>query len=160
MKNIRVLLLCVTAMGLASFTTYHFMGAPASYPRFNHAAFYVKDLAISTKFYKETIGLQEIPEPFHDGRHTWFSTGEGHLHVISGAKEATAHEKNTHFCLSVPDFQQFRQRLDELKQPYENWAGGQQAVTKRVDGIEQLYLKDPDGYWLEINSDYGKNTNP
>jgi len=24
-------------------------------------------------------------------------------------------------------------------------------VTNRVDGVHQIYLKDPDGYWLEIN---------
>jgi lactoylglutathione lyase len=33
-------------------------------------------------------------------------------------------------------------------------SGGQPfKVTKRVDGVLQVYLKDIDGYWLEINND-------
>ena len=34
---------------------------------------------------------------------------------------------------------------------YENWAGQSNAVTNRVDGVKQIYFKDPDGYWIEIN---------
>src|SRR6185369_109443 len=51
-------------------------------PRLNHIAVYVVDLKISTAFYKDIIGLDTIPEPFHDGKHTWFSVGvKSHLHV-------------------------------------------------------------------------------
>src|SRR5215510_2852624 len=74
----------------------------------NHIAVYVVDLKISTAFYKDIVGLDTIPEPFHDGKHTWFSIGvKSHLHVISGANAKTAHEKNAHLCFSVasvPDF--------------------------------------------------------
>jgi lactoylglutathione lyase len=154
MKSVTIVMVCLAAMGLASFVTYEMVAPKTNFPQFNHAAYYVKSLAVSTKFYEETIGLEKIPEPFHDGKHTWFSTGQGHLHVIEGAAEITEHDKNTHFCLSVPNFDDFKKRLDDLKYPYENWAGDQLAVTKRVDGIQQLYLKDPDGYWVEINSDY------
>src|SRR5678810_1483556 len=56
----------------------------------NHIAVYVVDLKISTAFYKDIVGLDTIPEPFHDGRHTWFSVGvKSHLHVISGATAKT-----------------------------------------------------------------------
>ena len=34
---------------------------------------------------------------------------------------------------------------------YEDWAGQPFTVTKRVDGVKQIYFKDPDGYWIEIN---------
>ena len=34
---------------------------------------------------------------------------------------------------------------------YENWAGEKSAVTKRVDGVQQIYFQDPDGYWIEVN---------
>ena len=27
-----------------------------------------------------------------------------------------------------------------------------------LDGVKQLYFVDPDGYWIEINNDYPKNT--
>src|SRR5687768_8389459 len=63
----------------------------------NHIAVYVVDLKVATDFYKNVFDLELIPEPFHDGRHTWFSIGPaGHLHIISGAKAAVVHDKNEH----------------------------------------------------------------
>ena len=122
------------------------------HPVLNHVAVYVKDLGISTDFYTNIIQLDTIPEPFHDGRHTWFSIGSNsHLHLIQGAAAVSEHEKNNHLCFSVKSIQTFITLLEKNKIEYENWAGEKYAVTKRVDGVQQLYLKDPDGYWLEIN---------
>jgi lactoylglutathione lyase len=118
----------------------------------NHIAVYVVDLKISTAFYKDIIGLDTIPEPFHDGRHTWFSVGiKSHLHVISGATTKTAHDKNAHLCFSVASVPEFVKVLVKNKVEYENWAGEKMTITTRVDGVKQIYFKDPDGYWIEIN---------
>src|SRR5687768_16138307 len=69
----------------------------------NHIAVYVTDLAKSTAFYKDVFDLEIIPEPFKDGKHTWFSIGPaGHLHLIQGAKAGVEHDKNEHLCFSVP----------------------------------------------------------
>jgi lactoylglutathione lyase len=123
-------------------------------PRLNHIARYVVDLKISTRFYQQVVGLDTIPEPFHDGRHTWFSLGTpGHLHIISGAAAKTPHDKNTHLCFSVPSINEFIANLKKYGVEYENWAGEKNTVTNRVDGVKQLYFKDPDGYWIEINDD-------
>jgi lactoylglutathione lyase len=118
----------------------------------NHIAQYVVNLKTSTDFYISIVGLDTIPEPFHDGRHTWFSVGgNSHLHLIQGAKEATAHEKNSHLCFSVASVTAFIKILEKHNVNYENWAGEKTAVTTRVDGVKQIYFKDPDGYWIEIN---------
>jgi lactoylglutathione lyase len=118
----------------------------------NHIAVYVVDLKTSTTFYKDIIGLDTIPEPFHDGRHTWFSVGvKSHLHVISGATAKTGHDKNTHLCFSVSSVPEFIKNLENNKIEYEDWAGTKMKVTNRVDGVKQIYFKDPDGYWIEIN---------
>ena len=118
----------------------------------NHIAVYVVDLKISTAFYKDIVGLDTIPEPFHDGRHTWFSVGvKSHLHVISGATTKMAHDKNAHLCFSVASVPEFVKALVKNKVEYENWAGEKMAITTRVDGVKQIYFKDPDGYWIEIN---------
>jgi lactoylglutathione lyase len=91
-------------------------------------------------------------EPFHDGRHTWFSVGvKSHLHVISGATTKTAHDKNAHLCFSVASVPEFVKVLVKNKVEYENWAGEKMTITTRVDGVKQIYFKDPDGYWIEIN---------
>jgi len=121
-------------------------------PVLNHIAVYVVDLKISTHFYQQILQLDTIPEPFHDGRHTWFAIGSvGHLHIIQGAKQFTSHDKNNHLCFSVGSVTDFIKILDKHNISYENWAGEKMQVTNRVDGVHQIYLKDPDGYWLEIN---------
>lgn len=126
-------------------------------PVLNHIAVYVKDLKVSSAFYSDVIGLDTIPEPFHDGKHTWYSVSDvSHLHIIQGAKEIITHDKNTHLCFSVPSVEDMIARLNKNKIPYESWIGEKMSVTTRVDGIKQLYFVDPDGYWIEINNDYPK----
>lgn len=126
--------------------------AEAVTPRINHLACYVADLKVSTDFYRDVVGLPVIPEPFHDGRHTWFLIGpRTHLHIISGAKVSLPKDKNTHLCFTVPSVDDFIGRLVKAGVPYENWAGEKSAVTNRVDGVKQIYFQDPDGYWIEIN---------
>lgn len=120
--------------------------------RLNHIAVYVENLKVSTDFYSNIVGLDTIPEPFHDGRHTWFSVGpKSHLHLISGATKKMEHDKNGHLCFSVPSVDDFIKVLAKNKVPFESWTGEQNSVTTRVDGVKQIYFKDPDGYWIEIN---------
>ena len=120
----------------------------------NHLALYVTDLKTSTSFYQEIIGIDTIPEPFHDGKHTWFQIDtHGHLHLIAGATEKLSHNKNTHVCFSVKDMDAIISRLGSAGISYENWAGEKSKFTTRVDGIKQIYFQDPDGYWIEVNND-------
>jgi len=120
--------------------------------RLNHIALYVVDLKISSDFYSQIVGLDTIPEPFHDGRHTWFSVGpKSHLHIISGAREKKEQDKNSHLCFSVPSVLDFINILNKNNIPFENWAGEKSTFTNRVDGVKQVYFRDPDGYWVEVN---------
>lgn len=126
--------------------------ADAVAPRINHVAFYVRDLKVSTDFYQQVIGLEMIPEPFHDGRHSWFLIGpKTHLHIISGATETLPKVKNAHLCFTVPSVDAFVARLVKARVSYENLLGEKSAITLRPDGVKQIYFQDPDGYWLEIN---------
>jgi len=126
--------------------------AGAQSPTLNHIAVYVQDLQKSTKFYRDVIGLDTVPEPFHDGRHTWFTIGgPSYLHLISGATAITTHDKNSHICLSVPSVTDFIVRLNRAGVPFEDWPGKSGAVTTRTDGVHQIYFRDPDGWWIEIN---------
>lgn len=123
-------------------------------PVLNHIALSVKNLVKSTAFYSQVIGLDTIPEPFHDGKHTWFSIAErSHLHLIEYNDGIVVPGKGTHLCFSVPSIEVFIQRLEKQGVMYSNWQGDPKTVTNRVDGVKQLYLQDPDGYWIEINND-------
>ena len=120
----------------------------------NHAALHVYDLKKSTLFYQQIIQLDTVPEPFHDGKHTWFKVSStSKLHLISGAEKNTTHDKYVHLCYSVSSLSDFISRLDKEQIPYEDWVGAKISVTTRVDGIKQIFFQDPDGYWIEVNDD-------
>ncbi len=143
------LLYLVIAFSVFSFST---LKAQETKPRLNHIALYVTDLKASTAFYMKIVGLDTIPEPFHDNLHTWFSIGpKSHLHIIEGGKERFVHHKHTHLCFTVQSVEEFSKKLQAANIPYEDWPGKPQSITTRVDGVKQLYFKDPDGYWIEIN---------
>ncbi len=149
MKKITLIFLYIAASVFGQESLAQGNGSKA---RLNHIALYVVDLKTSTAFYKDVIGLDTIPEPFHDGRHTWFGIGvKSHLHIISGAATKTDHNKNTHLCFSVSSVNDFVKRLEKNNVEYEDWPGTKMKITTRVDGVKQIYFKDPDGYWIEIN---------
>ena len=121
-------------------------------PTLNHIAHYVNDLKKCTDFYRDIVHLDTIPEPFHDGRHTWFSIGSKiHLHLIQGAGAVTAHDKNSHLCFTVASVNDYMAMLKKNNIEFESWLGEKGVPTHRVDGVYQIYFKDPEGYWIEIN---------
>ena len=123
-------------------------------PTLNHVAVYVYNLQKSAGFYKNVIGLKSIAEPFHDGKHEWFSIGpHSQMHLIAGAKSIVNHDKDSHLCFSVSSMEDFILNLNKNKVGYENWTGESNKITIRPDGVKQIYFKDPDGYWIEINND-------
>jgi lactoylglutathione lyase len=120
---------------------------------FNHIALYVADLKKSTAFYRDVIQGELIPDPFHDDRHVWFKIGEhNQLHLIAGTVGEEA-GRGMHFAFSVSSVDDFLRELD--RQAVENADGKGHAceVRFRPDGVKQIYLQDPDGYWIEINED-------
>lgn len=124
----------------------------SSKPKINHNAIYVTDVKASIDFYHNIIGLDTIPEPFHDGRHAWFSLGNNvALHIIQGADEKKEYYKNQHTCFSIASVEDFTNVLRDHNIPWEDRDGVKMTLTTRVDGVKQLWLQDPDGYWIEIN---------
>jgi lactoylglutathione lyase len=122
--------------------------------RINHTAIYVMNIAKSGNFYSNRIGLDTVAEPFHDGKHIWYKTAEHTmLHVIEGALTKREYYKNQHTCFTVPHFERFVQNLLKDQWPFEDVAGNKNKITTRVDGVHQIWLQDPDGYWIEINDD-------
>jgi lactoylglutathione lyase len=142
----KILLILIYFMAIGSVTE-----GQAQKPIINHLALHVQDLAKSAAFYQHIIGLDTIPEPFHDGNHVWFSVGSAQLHLIGRAKEIAVQSKQSHLCFSVSSVDAFIKRLQQANVIYEDVKGEIKSITVRTDGVKQIYFKDPDGYWIEIN---------
>lgn len=138
-------------LGAFFLVTFHVSQAQV---KLNHIAVYVEDLADSKSFYSEIIGLEEIEEPFNDGLHVWYKLGSSQLHLIEGEWEEPTINKNNHLCFSIEDMEGFIENLKAEKVPFENWPGESGKITNRVDGVQQIYFQDPNGYWIEVNNDF------
>ncbi len=148
----KLALTCILATLISCITK----GQDTARPRavLNHQALYVTNLNLAADFYKNIIGLEQIEEPFKIGKHVWLKTGpHTSLHLILGAPARKEYYKNHHICFSVPNLDVFIKILQKNKLEWEDAGGKKGAVTTRPDGIRQLWIQDPDGYWLEINND-------
>ncbi|MEY3421871.1 MAG: hypothetical protein RIR48_2171 [Bacteroidota bacterium] len=116
---------------------------------FDHYSIAVKDLDRSCRFYAEILGLNKIIRPDFDFQGAWFSIGKNHsLHLISdeNTKVQYSGSRQLHFAFKVRDILKFKaylmsKNIEIVKD-----------IKPRPDGILQLFIKDPDGYFVEITS--------
>ena len=55
----------------------------------------------------------------------------------------------------MTDLDAFVAHLDRLGVAYSDWPGAAGVVSLRPDGVRQVYVQDPDGYWVEVNTARG-----
>jgi lactoylglutathione lyase len=116
----------------------------------NHLALHVQDLETSARFYTDVLGLQRMPtQP--SPTIIWLETGGFELHLIGGRTQPVQTPREVHLAFRVSDLQPITARLDTNRVDWGNFAGEAQTISKRVDGVSQIYLRDPDGYWIELN---------
>jgi lactoylglutathione lyase len=148
--NMKSLLILLTVI------FFSFSQAMSQQPVLDHIAIYVTDLKKSSAFYRDVLGFDSLPEPFRDGKHAWFAIGQGkQLHIIEGATSRADQPKRNHACFRIASLQDFITRLTKAGIAYEDLKGTPGAITLRPDGIQQIYFRDLDGYWIEMN-DAGK----
>lgn len=122
--------------------------------KLDHMALSVKNLEKSVEFYKNVLKLSEITNGTKKEGIRWVSLGEGkELHLVSTIKEPVTINKAIHLAFKVTHFDALIKALKSQNITYSDWPGTLGKITVRADGIKQIYLQDPDGYWIEINSD-------
>jgi lactoylglutathione lyase len=120
---------------------------------FNHVALSVQDVDRSADFYRSVLGLREITNRTEVDGIRWFSLGEGkELHLISVLEGPVTLNKAVHFALTTSSFDGFIDMLRQANIEFSDWAGQANAITRRADSTRQIYLQDPDSYWIEVNS--------
>jgi lactoylglutathione lyase len=111
----------------------------------NHVALHVADVAISTIFYAEILGLEQLPRPAFDFPGAWFRLGQTQeLHLLGNRQtEVSSHSRGTHFALEVSNLDQWEAHLNAQNAMY-------RPPKNRPDGARQIFVIDPDGHWIEL----------
>jgi lactoylglutathione lyase len=118
---------------------------------FDHIAIFTTDIDRSAAFYEQLLQLERIPEPFHDGLHIWFRIGQSaSLHIIGGATHNNPDDITHHIAFRSDALDDLLARLDAADTVYRNFKGDGK-INMRPDGVRQVFLQDPDGYWIEVN---------
>ncbi len=118
----------------------------------DHVSLLVRSLEASTKFYTEVLGFVPIHNGTEKANIRWFGIGGiTSLHITEEDFGATRVLKQTHFAVCVDDFDGFVDGLRAKGVKFWSWAEKTGEVTGRPDGFHQIYLADPDGYWVEVN---------
>ena len=113
----------------------------------HHASLIISDLEKSRAFYQDVLGLQideGRPELGFDG--LWLKVGEQQIHLLlldnpdptEGRPEHGGRDR--HIALTVNNFEQFVDQLEQANMPYSRSRSGRQA----------LFCRDPDGNALEF----------
>ena len=121
--------------------------------KYDHYSFIVKDLDKVGAFYADVLRLEEIPHPSANTGFRWFKVnGNSQLHLIGKDSVAYEHSKSVHLCLATQNLDAFVEHLKANKITFWDWPGAENAITNRADGVRQIYIKDPENNWIEINT--------
>lgn len=115
----------------------------------DHVAMQVADLDKSVAFYRDVFGFREVKAPFPIAR--WLVTGNGlMIHLSSGRTAPVENAKWDHFAVACASMDAMIASLDARKVEWSD-IQGRHMVQTRPDGVKQIFVRDPDGYWIEIN---------
>ena len=122
--------------------------------KYDHQALPVNNLKITGDFYRDILGFKDIPTLVGTkDSHRWLANYEGkEIHLIFSNDEIQKTPKQIHMAFSPLDFEKFIDHLKMNNVVFTNYKLKAGVVQVRNDGIKQLWIRDPQGYWIEINS--------
>ena len=107
----------------------------------DHVSVIITDVERSRRFYRDLLGLKEIPKPrTFDFVVLWFDLGNMHVHLLLKDKPDTI--SGRHFALRVTDAAAARSYFIERGVPVQE--------TTLIPGADRFFIADPDGNRIEI----------
>lgn len=148
-----LLILVILVAGL-----YVYQEARMSIRSLNHAALLVSDVERSRQFYVRVLELEEAQRPHtFDFPGAWLRRGSIELHLIGEAEagrtaqaqpgyrsDEYARGYGSHLAFEVDDLDEMIRHLHAQNIEI---VGG---PRDRGDGVQQIYICDPDGYMIEL----------
>lgn len=119
----------------------------------DHSTLQVKDLDKSAAFYMNILHFEELGTPWPNNPMIRFLKIGAHqqLHLAQVNFGDVKINKVLHLAFAVNDFDNYLVFLIEKGISYTNFGEELMKIQTRPDGVRQIYFKDPDGYWIEIN---------
>lgn len=124
--------------------------------KLQHCGLVVSDLEQSKQFYRDFLGMEEIPRsPTFTFDGAWFISNGTEIHMIqevdttaqSGFSDPGKGERTglaTHFAFEVNNLMEMTEKAEAMGIPI---VGGPMG---RGDGVHQIYMHDPDQYLIEL----------
>jgi len=108
----------------------------------DHVSVIITDVERSRRFYREVLGLREVPPPpTFDFVVVWFDLGGGQfLHLLLKAERDTISPR--HFALGVTDAVAARERCRMNDLTIDE--------TVRIPNADRFFIRDPDGNRIEL----------
>jgi glyoxylase I family protein len=107
----------------------------------HHSSVVVTDLERARAFYRDVLGLEEVPAPptFHF-RVVWLQIGDQQIHLLHAPQPDVPGAR--HVALYVDDPVEARRRLAAAGFPVEE--------TVPIPGADRFFTRDPDGNRIEL----------
>ncbi|MBT5708357.1 VOC family protein [bacterium] len=111
----------------------------------NHVALHVTDVDKSCQFYESVLRLPRMKRPNFDFPGAWFRLGaHQELHLIGGRTDpANSNDRGNHYALMIDDMDAWEAFFSKTGVDY-------LPRRTRPDGAFQIYVTDPDGYFIEL----------
>ncbi len=107
----------------------------------DHCSVIITNVERSRRFYRDLLGLKEIPRPrTFEFVVLWFELGNHQLHLLLKNQPDTTSPR--HFALRVADVAAARRYFREKGVPFEE--------TTPIPGADRFFIFDPDGNRIEI----------
>jgi lactoylglutathione lyase len=120
----------------------------------DHIALNAADADVSAAFYKRTFGMTEIPTKLPRTR--WLLMGDITLHIIGGRTMPVSPNRVVHFAVQTADLDKSIAYFDAHGIAWSDFTGQRRTIQTRFDGVRQVFIQDPDGYWVEVSDKRGK----
>jgi len=115
-------------------------------PGLNHVSVIARNLAASTRFYVDELGLVPLPTPNFGFPVIWLRAGSCQLHLFERPGEPPP---QAHFALEIADFMRVYRRMKELGALDHTTFGN--AMYELPGGGIQMYVRDPARNIVELD---------
>ena len=107
----------------------------------DHVSVIITDVERSRRFYRDLLGLKEIPKPrTFDSVVLWFDLGAMHVHLLLKDKPDTISAR--HFAVRVANAAAARAYFAKCGVPMQE--------TTVIPGADRFFIHDPDGNRIEV----------